>query len=252
MAIQIRRGTKAQWDANNSNILAGEPAVALDTGQMFIGTGTGTFAELAKASAVADEYDSTNSYAVGDICLHEGVLYQCNTATTGSWVSGSWTEITVAEVLAELDASGAIDTSRIADGAVTTAKIADSNVTTGKLADGAVTTAKLADSAVTSVKIANGAVTSEKIGEGSVQTANIYGGAVTSAKLADGAVETAKLADSSVTPAKLNGVIDSTLATSGKAADAKATGDALSDVNDALDALGLSVVSGCLCVTYTE
>lgn len=48
MAIQIRRGTDAEWESNNSNIVAGEPAVTLDTGRFFVGTGNGEFVELQK------------------------------------------------------------------------------------------------------------------------------------------------------------------------------------------------------------
>lgn len=47
MAIQIRRGTNAQWESNKSNIVAGEPAVTTDTGRFFVGTGNGTFKEYA-------------------------------------------------------------------------------------------------------------------------------------------------------------------------------------------------------------
>ena len=46
--------------------------------------------------------------------------------------------------------------------------------------------------------------------------------------------------------------VDSTLAVTGAAAEAKAAGDAISELNDHLDGIGLSVVSGMLCVTYTE
>lgn len=46
--------------------------------------------------------------------------------------------------------------------------------------------------------------------------------------------------------------VDSTLAVTGAAADAKAAGDAISELNDSLDGIGLSVASGMLCVTYTE
>lgn len=177
MAFQLRRGTDAQWESNMSNIVVGEPAVTTDTERLFVGTGSGTYTEFANADTIASEYNTTTSYAVGDVVRHQGKLYICNTATSGTWVAANWTETTVDSLIEN--------------------SIGDGEVTTAKLADSAVTTAKLATSAVT----------------------------------------TAKLADSSVTPAKLNGVIDSTLATSGKAADAKATGDALSDLNDALDDL---------------
>lgn len=46
--------------------------------------------------------------------------------------------------------------------------------------------------------------------------------------------------------------VDSTLTMTGAAADAKAVGDAISELKDHLDGIGLSVVSGMLCVTYTE
>ena len=52
MAIQIRRGTDAEWESNNSNIVAGEPAVTLDTGRFFVGTGNGTYVELASKDYV--------------------------------------------------------------------------------------------------------------------------------------------------------------------------------------------------------
>lgn len=44
--------------------------------------------------------------------------------------------------------------------------------------------------------------------------------------------------------------IDNTLTTTGKAADAKKTGDELSDLKQDFSELGLSVVNGALCVTY--
>ena len=46
--------------------------------------------------------------------------------------------------------------------------------------------------------------------------------------------------------------VDATLATSGAAADAKKTGDEISDLKQDLNELRFSVVNGALCVTYTE
>jgi len=37
-------------------------------------------------------YDTTISYAVGDYCIHDKKLYQCTTATTGTWNSNDWTD----------------------------------------------------------------------------------------------------------------------------------------------------------------
>ena len=45
---------------------------------------------------------------------------------------------------------------------------------------------------------------------------------------------------------------DTTLAKSGVPADAKKVGDELTDVKSDLSALGLSVVDGMICVTFTE
>ena len=98
MAIQIRRGTKSAWDSNNSNIVVGEPAITTDTGQFFVGTGSGLYVEFARARNLASEYSTSGSYAVGDVVRYEGSLFQCNTATSGAWTPASWTEITVAEL----------------------------------------------------------------------------------------------------------------------------------------------------------
>lgn len=60
MAIQIRRGTDANWEANNSNIVEGEPAITTDSERFFVGTGEGTFAEFANINDL-DNYVLTSS-----------------------------------------------------------------------------------------------------------------------------------------------------------------------------------------------
>jgi len=89
------------------------------------------------------------------------------------------------------------------------------------------------DGGITTAKLANGAVTSAKLADNGITTQKIVDLAVATQKLADGAVTTIKIANSSVTTEKLSGVIDDTLAVSGKAADAKATGDALAALDEA-------------------
>lgn len=54
MAIQIRRGSKSSWESNKSNVVAGEPVVATDTGEVFVGTGTGTYTALFKWAKTQD------------------------------------------------------------------------------------------------------------------------------------------------------------------------------------------------------
>lgn len=48
---------------------------------------------------IADEYDATATYAVGDVCIHDGELYQCNTAIAAAeeWTAAHWTEIQVSD-----------------------------------------------------------------------------------------------------------------------------------------------------------
>ena len=42
---------------------------------------------------IADEYDSSSAYSIGDYCVYEGDLYKCNTAITvaESWTAAHWT-----------------------------------------------------------------------------------------------------------------------------------------------------------------
>ena len=53
--------------------------------------------ELGKGvdTIVAEPYDSTETYAVGDHCIHDGNLYVCSTAigTAEAWTAGHWTQI---------------------------------------------------------------------------------------------------------------------------------------------------------------
>ena len=48
---------------------------------------------------VADEYSSSNTYALGDYVYHAGTLYKCTTAITSAeaWTSGHWTAAKLAE-----------------------------------------------------------------------------------------------------------------------------------------------------------
>lgn len=41
---------------------------------------------------LADEYDSSASYAVGDYCSYEGKIYRCTAATTGTFDASAWTD----------------------------------------------------------------------------------------------------------------------------------------------------------------
>lgn len=82
MAIQIRRGLNAQWEAQNGNIVAGEPAVTTDTGRFFVGTGTGTFVEFPSVDKVVDMI-----YPVGSIYM------SVNSADPSTLFGGTWEQI---------------------------------------------------------------------------------------------------------------------------------------------------------------
>ena len=59
---------------------------------------------LAAAAALAPEYSSSSTYAVGDLVLKDGQLYECNTAisTAEAWNSSHWTSKTVADEFSDL------------------------------------------------------------------------------------------------------------------------------------------------------
>ena len=82
MAIQIRRGTNAQWEAQNGNIVSGEPAIATDTKRFFVGTGTGTFAEFPTIEKVFDMI-----YPVGSIYM------SVNSTSPATLFGGTWAQI---------------------------------------------------------------------------------------------------------------------------------------------------------------
>lgn len=93
MAIQIRRGTNANWDANNSNIVEGEPAITVDSERFFVGTSAGEYAEFANIGLVADEFSSSHDYIIGEICLHDGSVQKCTTPHSGAWDASDFTAV---------------------------------------------------------------------------------------------------------------------------------------------------------------
>lgn len=53
---------------------------------------------------IADDYDATATYDVGDYCIHEGGLYVCTTSisTAEAWTAGHWEEVTVGDELSSV------------------------------------------------------------------------------------------------------------------------------------------------------
>ena len=56
---------------------------------------------------IAEEYDSTAAYTVGDLCVYDGGLYVCTTAipTAEEWTDAHWTAVTVGEEISDLKGS---------------------------------------------------------------------------------------------------------------------------------------------------
>lgn len=54
--------------------------------------------------SMAEEYSSSSTYSVGDLVLHDGQLYECNTAisTAEAWTAAHWTAKTVADEVSSL------------------------------------------------------------------------------------------------------------------------------------------------------
>lgn len=51
-------------------------------------------------SITPQEYSTSTSYAVGTLCMHNGYMYQCNTATSGTWNPAYWTQVRIGNMAA--------------------------------------------------------------------------------------------------------------------------------------------------------
>lgn len=67
----------------------------------------------AQGNIIAARYDPTSTYAVGDYCIYNGLLYRCTTpiTTAESWTSGHWTRKTVTGDIQFLNSNAADITS---------------------------------------------------------------------------------------------------------------------------------------------
>lgn len=92
---------------------------------------TGAINEAAQSGGIdviADEFDSTSTYAVGDYCTYAGKLYKCTTAitTAGAWDSNNWTETLVMDEVSSGGGGGSstlagltdVDLDNLADGQI--------------------------------------------------------------------------------------------------------------------------------------
>lgn len=95
MAIQIRRGTNANWEYNYGNIVSGEPAITTDSERFVVGTSVGAYAEFSNINVVAEPYNFSESYIVGQLCNYGGQTYKCLAPTSGTWDSTKWGAVTL-------------------------------------------------------------------------------------------------------------------------------------------------------------
>lgn len=92
--------------ANNANTLAGEAQASANKAIADSATAVKVGGNIANA------YDATKTYAVGDYCMYNGVFYKCVTAITSAHAFNvdEWDDVTVGE---EIGAIGGFDPSEI-------------------------------------------------------------------------------------------------------------------------------------------
>ena len=71
--------------------------------------------DAAARGSLAPAYSASSTYAVGDLVLHDGQLYECNTAisTAEAWTAAHWTAKTVADEVSSL--KGGLTTMSVED-----------------------------------------------------------------------------------------------------------------------------------------
>ena len=95
--------TTADTAATDAGTAIGDAAAAQTTANTADAKGSGAIASL------ADTFDPTTIYAVGDYVMYNSLLYICSTAviTPGPWTGATnWDRITVEQIAANLKASG--------------------------------------------------------------------------------------------------------------------------------------------------
>lgn len=64
-----------------------------------------TLAAKAGQGSLAEAYSASSTYAVGDLCTHEGSLYQCTTAipTAEEWNAAHWEAVIIGDEVTRLN-----------------------------------------------------------------------------------------------------------------------------------------------------
>lgn len=76
----------------------------INASKLRIGSNDLVLQDAALRASMSAEYSASSTYAVGDIVLKDGQLYECNTAisTAEAWTAAHWTAVTVGEKVADL------------------------------------------------------------------------------------------------------------------------------------------------------
>ena len=102
MAIQIRRGTDAQYEATKPQLVVGEPTMTTDTKRMMVCVAQNLFAELVNVDRVGSAYDTGITYLPGDYVIHHGKLYKCLEQTTGTFDVSKWEQTSFVGLIKEI------------------------------------------------------------------------------------------------------------------------------------------------------
>lgn len=101
MAIQIRRGLSSAFDA--TKMVVGEFALCADTKKAYLCVASGEVMEIGAFpfSIIADEYNDSEEYDIGEYCIHDNQLYRCIVAVSRGegWFPAHWTQTSVGDAL---------------------------------------------------------------------------------------------------------------------------------------------------------
>ncbi len=102
-AAESARDAAAQWATGGTS---GTPG-ASNNAKYYSEQAAASAAAAAANSGLAPAFDSTATYAVGDLVLYDGAVYRFTTAHTGAWDAADVEQTTLGEEVTDLDAAKA-------------------------------------------------------------------------------------------------------------------------------------------------
>ena len=97
--------TEQDYDKIGDTLVSPLPSVTSADNGKIMGVVNGAWDKIKNPNDnIAFVYDSTSTYTVGDLCIYNNNLYECNTkiSVAEAWDSTHWTQVTVAGQLAGL------------------------------------------------------------------------------------------------------------------------------------------------------